>query len=285
MKKAYHINNDFIKNPHRLGDTYLVQLGRLYANDAVTVSPHMHLNWFELTIVTGGEGFVGTGGVELPVKAGDIYISFPADIHSIRSSTENPLKYDFLSFYTENPAYKDELEKIHALYISPETRIFSDDRIDEIASRAMKELTAEDIPYREDILSLMLNEIIIYIIRDLRDKISPDKLMNASSSDILCYQIMNYIDTHIFRISKACDVSDAMNYNYSYISALFKRTTGRTLSDYFRNARLKAAKVLVDEGKMSVSQISDLLNYSSIYVFSRAFKKQYGYCPSDSQRD
>ena len=99
MPNVYHIDNNFITNPMKLGDTYLVQLGRLYASDAPPATPHMHLNWFELTIVTGGEGYVATADVELPVKAGDIYVSFPADVHSIRSSAHNPLKFDFLSFY------------------------------------------------------------------------------------------------------------------------------------------------------------------------------------------
>lgn len=281
MQNAYHIDNNFISNPLKLGDTYLVQLGRLYASDAPPATPHMHLNWYELTIVTDGEGFVGTMDTELPVKAGDVYVSFPADIHSIRSSVTNPLKYDFISFYTEKAEFKDALEHIHAAYIDPAVRVFSDDRIGNVVTRAMQELTGAEMPYREEILSSLLTEIIVYLIRDLGDKREYPSPVNADSRDILCYQIMNYIDTHIFRISKVSDVAEAMNYNYSYISTLFKRTTGRTVSDYYRNARLKAARVLIEEKKMKVSEISELLNYSSIYVFSRAFKRQFGYSPTD----
>ncbi len=281
MPKAYHIDNNFIKNPMKLDELYLIQLGRLYSGETYVAPAHMHLDWFELTIVTGGEGFVSTSDVEVPVKAGDIYVSFPADIHSIRSSVTNPLKYDFISFYTDNPEHKAELDRIHAEYIDPTVRVFSDDRIGNITALAMQELAGGELPYRDEILSAMLREIIIYLIRDLGQTHRGHSAVNADSHDILCYQIMNYIDTHIFRISRVSDIADAMNYNYSYISTLFKRTTGGTVSDYYRNARLKAARVLIEEGKMKISEISELLNYSSIYVFSRAFKRQYGYSPTD----
>ena len=283
VPKGYHIDNNFMRNPMKLGDLYLIQLGRLYAGETCIATPHMHLDWFELTIVTGGEGVVTTHDVQTSVKAGDIYISFPADIHSITSSEENPLKYDFISFYTDNPVFKERLERIHSAYIDPSSRVFSDDRIGVIAALAMQEFASGDIPYRDDILSALITEIIVYIIRDLGDGREYPQSVNADSRDILCYQIMKYIDTHIFRISKVSDVAAAMNYNYSYISTLFKRTTGQTVSDYFTNARLKAAKVLVEERKLRISEISELLNYSSIYVFSRAFKRQYGYSPTDSR--
>ncbi|MBQ7362956.1 MAG: helix-turn-helix transcriptional regulator [Clostridia bacterium] len=280
MENIYHINNEYLSNPLKFEDIYLVQLGRLFCRGGVEYDEHVHLNWYELTIVTGGSGTVTTGGVSVPVSAGDIYLSFPADLHQISSDASDPLKYDFFSFRTENEELAGALEKIYAAYVSAESRVFSDGRINNLVSLAINEILDESLPLRNKMIYGMLSQIIIYIIRafDTERAVTPFK--NTDRQDILCYQIMSYIDTHIFTLSKLSDLAVVMNYNYSYLSALFKKTTGRTLSDYYMSTRLKTARLLIDEGKLKISEIAELLNYSSIYVFSRAYKKKYGTSPS-----
>lgn len=107
----------------------------------------------------------------------------------------------------------------------------------------------------------------------------------ASHPDMLCYQMMNYIDTHVFSLQSPEELSDALRYNYSDLSSLFKRTTGRTLADYYRICRLKMARRLMDEDKLSLTQISEMRNDSTVQNLSRAYKKQYGIPPSRRQND
>lgn len=40
-----------------------------------------------------------------------------------------------------------------------------------------------------------------------------------------------------------------------------------------------AARLLLNEGKLNITKIAELLNYSSIYSFSKAFKEKYGVSP------
>ena len=86
-------------------------------------------------------------------------------------------------------------------------------------------------------------------------------------------------------MSSLSDVAEAMHYNYSYISDLFSRTTSETLSSYYRRRRLDAARLLLAEGKLSVTQISELLNFSSIYTFSRSYKDYFGVSPNVSRKE
>ena len=44
--------------------------------------------------------------------------------------------------------------------------------------------------------------------------------------------------------------------------------------------KIKEAKKLIRENNYSISQISDMLGYSSIHIFSRAFKKAVGLSPT-----
>ena len=273
----FHLNKYFAENPLIFNDFRLIQIGRLYFAPSDSVKLHIHREWYELTIITDGEGFVITNGIATPVKRGSIYLSLPCDMHEIRSSGEKPMKYDFFSFYSENPKYKSELERISNC-ITPEDRVFFDERISSLVCDAIMEFV-DDAKFSDDILYSIFNQIMIYVIRDFENKTARSRITAASQSDAMCYRMMNYIDTHIYTLCNLESIADAMKYNYSYLSALFKKTTGNTLLSYYKTKRLEVAKFLILEGKMKISDIAETLNYSSLYSFSRAFKEEYGISP------
>ena len=97
-KTLYHFDKHFVNNPLPFGDISLLQIGRRYCKPTEIITAHPHLNWFELTIVTSGKGVVITNGVETQVQSGDIYLSFPCDVHEIRANEKDKLEYDFFSF-------------------------------------------------------------------------------------------------------------------------------------------------------------------------------------------
>ena len=49
--------------------------------------------------------------------------------------------------------------------------------------------------------------------------------------------------------------------------------------EYYSIQKVNYAKKLIEEGNMSITKISNYLNYSSVYVFSRAFKNIFGISP------
>ena len=105
------------------------------------------------------------------------------------------------------------------------------------------------------------------------------KISAATQAESICYQIMNYIDTHIYTLSSLDEIASALSYNYSYISSLFKRTTGNTVFSYYNNKRLEVARQLITENTQKITEIAESLNYSSLYSFSHAFKERYGASP------
>ena len=273
----FHLNKYFAENPLTFNDFRLIQIGRLYFAPSDYVKLHVHREWYELTIITDGEGFVITNGIATPVKRGSIYLSLPCDMHEIRSSKEKPMKYDFFSFYSENSKYRSELERISNC-ITPEDRVFFDERISSLVCDAIMEFI-DEVKFSDDILYAIFNQIMIYVIRDFENKTVMSRTTSASQSDAMCYRMMNYIDTHIYTLGSLESIADAMKYNYSYLSALFKKTTGNTLLSYYKTKRLEAAKFLILEGNMKISDIAEALNYSSLYSFSRAFKEEHGISP------
>ncbi len=274
----FHIDYNFINEPQSYGDTVLVQLGRLYCEGAAGVDKHAHMNLYELTIVIDGEGEVVTNDVPVSVTKGDIYFSYPGDLHEIRSSSTKPLKYDFFAFNTQNIELKRELKYIVSFFCNYEDRVFRDSRINSTVESAIAELGSKD-DFHEAVLALLFEQVIYYVIRNYRTDKKPAKSMHTVSADEICFQIMHYIDTHIYSIENLSSLSDKFSYNYSYLSDMFKRTTGNTISDYYQTRRLDVARFLVTEGRLTVGQIAEMLRYSSLYTFSKAFKNKYGTAP------
>ena len=67
------------------------------------------------------------------------------------------------------------------------------------------------------------------------------------------------------------------------LCALFKEHCGEGPIEYYTKLKTAKAKKLLLEG-MSVSKISDMLGYSSIHNFSRAFKKNVGVSPIEYKK-
>jgi two-component system, response regulator YesN len=69
--------------------------------------------------------------------------------------------------------------------------------------------------------------------------------------------------------------------NPSYLRAVFKKELGMTITDYLTHTRMQKAKELLARGGVKLSDIAEQIGYNDPAYFSRAFKKYYGYSPSE----
>lgn len=282
LVRKFHIEKYYVENPLQLGNIQLFQIGRTHCKNDSFIETHIHRNWFELTQIFDGKGYIYTNGVCVPIKEGEIYVSFPGDIHAIDTDKNDPLKYNFLSFWPNDEKLLSKLDEIMFYNSDPTKRIFTNRDIEYLIGNSISETLFND-DYSDDILICTLNQITRYLIRDFENKYDKPKL-NVDSSQELCYQIMNYISTHIYAIDNLRSLSEYFGYSYSYISDVFRKTTGETLMQYYTLRRLDVSAMLIKENRLSIGEISELLKYSSIYTFSRAFKNKFGKSPTDYRK-
>ena len=69
--------------------------------------------------------------------------------------------------------------------------------------------------------------------------------------------------------------------NECYLKKGFKEMFGTTIFEFYQSQRMEHAKYLLYEKGLSVTEVSDILGYSSISHFSTAFKKQTGLKPCE----
>lgn len=279
----YHIDYHYLDAPFYFGNTLFVQLGRLWFSPSGRIGKHAHGSLYELTVVTDGRGTVYTNDVPTEVSKGDIYLSYPGDFHEIRSSENEPMKYDFFAFNTKNEKLSEELKGISSLY-GYDNRVFHDSGVSTAVSNAIAEYNSKQ-DYREEILSLIFEQIIYYTVRNFHAEKSVLQSKYTVSADELCYQIMHYIDVNIYDIENLSELSEIFSYNYSYLSDVFKRTTGNTLTLYYQTRRLDTAALLLAEKRLRINQISEMLRYSSLYSFSKAFKAKFGVSPKNYSKE
>ncbi len=266
-------------NFRRFGEVSVYQVGRLHCGAGMVIPEHLQRNYFEFTVATDGKGINITDGVAVPIEKGDIYISFAGDFHSIVSDVSEPLKYDFLTVQTEDAeilgGIYELMEKNHAA----DRRIVRSERISRLVSEVISEMNGEAL-YSEKLIETTVKQILIYFIREMNLMEHPHLDKDVTESDVICFKVMNYIDSHIFDIKNLRELSEVTSYSYNYLSNLFKKNTSGTLREYHNNRRLETARLLLVSDEATVTEAAEMLGYSSVYSFSTAFKKKYGYSPS-----
>jgi AraC-like DNA-binding protein len=76
-----------------------------------------------------------------------------------------------------------------------------------------------------------------------------------------------------------------INYNYIYVSRVFKKYIGITISDYLTQRRIDLAKIYLSTTKMNITKISEEVGYPYPYRFNQVFKQYTGCTPKEYRKN
>jgi len=93
-----------------------------------------------------------------------------------------------------------------------------------------------------------------------------------------------YMQQHCQEPLRLEEVSNAVGFNATYFSTLFKKETGRTFTDYLTELRIEKAKELLCGEDLSVQDVAEMVGYQDLKYFSRLFKNTTGVSPSDYKK-
>lgn len=124
---------------------------------------------------------------------------------------------------------------------------------------------------QKEIFNVKLQELGFELLDDYQEKII-EKIKSIIISRIQSPDSAN--------INLSQVISQSLNKDYSFLSKLFSATEGVTIEQYIILQRIEKVKELLTYNEFSLSEISYLLNYSSISHLSSQFKKITGLTPS-----
>ncbi|MGI6077097.1 MAG: helix-turn-helix transcriptional regulator [Fastidiosipilaceae bacterium] len=88
-----------------------------------------------------------------------------------------------------------------------------------------------------------------------------------------------YINNHYSTPISLTEVADFVDLSPSYFSALFKKETGKSFSEYLTLCGMNKAKKLLTETMQPIGMISDSVGYSDAKYFSKVFTKYFNMSP------
>lgn len=77
------------------------------------------------------------------------------------------------------------------------------------------------------------------------------------------------------------EIADQLYLSPNYLSELFKKHTGKTISEYLTEYRLEKACQLLDHAEYRVGDVSGMVGIHVGRYFSNMFKKKYGMTPTE----
>lgn len=94
---------------------------------------------------------------------------------------------------------------------------------------------------------------------------------------------IDYIYDHLHTKITLANLSELTGLNSSYLSRLFHKETGMTVSDYIQQTKIETAKNMLLHSSYSAAEIASILAFSDQSYFSEVFKKQTGLTPKRYQ--
>ena len=94
-------------------------------------------------------------------------------------------------------------------------------------------------------------------------------------------EMLNFIQHNCGKENVLEELDEKMNMNREYMSKLFKKETGQSLSQSLQAYRLKKAYLLLTTTHLKIYEIAEQCGYNSSQYFSMVFTKYYQCSPSD----
>lgn len=117
-------------------------------------------------------------------------------------------------------------------------------------------------------------------IKELEDKVNPVEV--KSNDEQFINRVMELVNKNLENSQFTVEVlAKEVGISRTQLHRKIKEIAGITTSDFMRNVRLKQAAKLITEKKINISQVAYAVGFNNSNVFTVAFKKFYGYTPTE----
>ena len=234
-------------------------------------SGEKHSYW-ELTYVDKGELLTTIDGMSYHLTQGDLIFYAPMQFHT--QSTFEKISSSYLTInFKMNFNHADLLcNKIFSL---KRDSYF-------IVTRLIEELSNDNL-YSNDLSLCYLKQLIIQMLRldNSHFHSKPTTHMQQTYENELLNDILLYIDDNIYEKISVSTLCEHFCISASMLHSLFRKNMNNTAKNYINELKLSKSKELIRNSTHTLSEISEMLGFSSIHYFSKKFKLYFNISPTE----
>ena len=238
--------------------------------------PHTH-NHMELFFIVGGKGQFLIEDQLHPVSINQLVIINPNVLHTEVSLNAQPLEYIVLGIEGVQLANNNDSDgqfNILDYYESVE--------ISGCLRNILREMEQKNPGY-EDVCQAYMEILIIRLMRTTTLSVPTEP--QAISANRQCAAVRRYIDLHFKEALTLEQLAEEGHMNKFYLSHAFKREYGISPINYMISKRIEESKYLLAETDLSMSQIAQLLGFSSLSYFSQVFHRTQSISPKEYRQN
>ena len=238
--------------------------------------PHTH-NHMELFFIVGGKGQFLIEDQLHPVGVNNLVIINPNVTHTEVSLNAQPLEYIVLGIEGIQLAGNDTANGQFNILDH-----FESVEISGCLRNILREMEQKNTGY-EDVCQAYMEILIIRLMRSTSLAVPAEP--QSISTNRQCAAVRRYIDLHFKEALTLDQLAEEGHMNKYYLSHAFKREYGVSPINYMISRRIEESKYLLAETDLSMSQIAQLLGFSSLSYFSQAFRRTQGSSPMEYRQD
>lgn len=231
-------------------------------------------DYYELTYIDHGTLDTTVDGKKYRLQKYDLILYYPGQFH-----TQSTDSFSTCSYLTITFDMKNELQG------NLKDRVFHTQKdIYQVLSEFMKCIQNEGY-LNSELTLLYLKQVLILLYQSDEKKevpqITTSNPMQEHYESTLLNEILVFINNNVYKAFTVEDLCVKFSISRSSLQNLFKTNIHITPKQYISNVKLNQAKIMIHEHNRTISEISDILGFTSIHYFSRKFKLQYGVSPTE----
>lgn len=248
------------------------------------IKRHKHHS-FEFHFCASGSSRVEFESHDELVREGMFYLTSPGVYHA-----QGPGEHDHYMEYALNcnitllDDHHNEGMAIYTVLENAQSKVFSCQEILPLFEMTLSEITHKKIGYYNKIISL-ITLILIESTRTLYDAVTtyqvPQKFKNYDGRYHLIYK---YIQDHILEKILVSDLSAHIHLSEKQVNRIVKSNAKMTVKQLIDEMKMTKSKEYLMQTDLQINEISDEMNFSSVYYFDQFFKKNEGVSPSAYRR-
>lgn len=246
-------------------------------------------NFWELVYVDKGKITAIADNTRLTLEQGDIIFHKPNEWHELHADGTVAPNIAVISFGTASEAmyyFENKILKINQnqkLIISKILSEYTNAFSTPLNIPETNKLTLRDDSFvgSQQLIKQFICELLISLMRSEANSAVQATRLKQNQSNSLVNLLVNFMESNI---DKTLHIEDLVKYsgsNKTTITNAFREACGTSALEYFINIKIDRAKLYLREETYNITQIAEILGYSSIHYFSRQFKKATGMSPTE----